>query len=74
MSDFQKALLSTAVSIFVLSLVFITLLIPAIIIAIVAAIVYAAKGRRNISNGMLAGIGLGLVAIGFTCFAGLFGQ
>jgi hypothetical protein len=74
MSDFQKALLSTAVSIFVLSLVFITLLIPAIIIAIVAAIVYAAKGRRSIANGILAGIGLGLVAIGFTCFAGLFGQ
>jgi hypothetical protein len=73
MSDFQKALLSTAVSIFVVSLAFIALLIPAIIIAIVTAIVYATKGRRSIANGILAGIGLGLVAVGFTCFAGLFG-
>ncbi len=68
MSDFQKALLATAISIVVLTLVFIPLVIPAIIVAIVAAIVYASKERRSISNGILAGIGLGLVAIGVTCF------
>lgn len=74
MSDFLKGLLSTAISIIVLSLINIILLVPAIVAAIVAAIVYATKGRRSIANGILAGIGLGLVAIGFTCFAALFGQ
>ena len=78
MSDFFKALLATAIPIVALSLISIVLRVsvigPAIAVAIVVAIIFAASGRRNIANGILAGIGIGFVVQGVTCFAVLFGQ
>lgn len=73
MSDFLKGLLSTAISIIVLSLINIFLLVPAIVAAIVAVIVYAARDRRSIANGILVGIGIGLVFLGATCFSAFTG-
>jgi hypothetical protein len=36
---------------------------------IVAAIVFAIKGKRQIMSGILAGLGIGIVALGASCFA-----
>ena len=87
MSDFQKALMITAIPIVVLS-VFSTIgasvvggyesafvflfvwLIPAflLLIAIVVAIIYTIKGRRNRAAGIWSGIGIGIVSLGLSCF------
>ena len=78
MSDFRKALIFTAIPIVVLSLIslagFIIVSLAATalwVIAIVAAIVFAVKGRRTTAAGIFAGIGIGIVALGATCFANL---
>ena len=46
-------------------------LIPVLLllIAIGAAIGYTVKGRREIAAGIWAGIGIGIVSLGLTCFA-----
>ena len=48
-------------------------LIPAflLLIAIVVAIIYTVKGRREIAAGIWAGIGIGIVSMGLTCFANM---
>ena len=88
MSDFRKALMITAIPIFVLSLgsvvgasavgggvdaiVFAFFwIIPAffLLIAIVAAIIYTAVHRRERAAGIWAGVGIGIVSVGLSCFA-----
>ena len=77
MSDFRKALIITAIPIVVLSLI--SLAGPSVwfaaaalwVIAIVAAIVFISKGRREIAAGVFSGIGIGIVALGATCFANI---
>jgi len=80
MGDFRKALLWTAIPIVALSVMSTALPWFAIIVwfgaaacfvaAIVAAIVYAnTKGKRQITAGILAGAGIGIVALGVSCFA-----
>ena len=85
MSDFRKALMITAIPIVVLSLIslagaalkgFIFVGFAAAagtlwVVAIGVAIVFAVKGKREIAAGMFAGIGIGFVALGATCFANL---
>jgi tetrahydromethanopterin S-methyltransferase subunit C len=39
------------------------------LLAILATIVFAVSGRRQIASGILAGIGIGTVSLGVTCFA-----
>ncbi len=39
------------------------------VIAVVVAIVFAVKGKRKIAAGIWAGIGIGIVSLGVTCFA-----
>ena len=88
MSDFQKALMITAIPIVVLSVAstvgasivggyegalgFLFLwLIPAslLLIAIVAAIIYTSTGRRNRAAGIWAGVGIGILSLGLSCFS-----
>ena len=86
MSSFRKALIFTTIPIVVLSLVSmvgagtyiyegmqLVWLSAALlwVTAIVAAIVFTVKGRRTVAAGMFAGIGIGIVALGATCFANL---
>ena len=88
MSNFRKALMLTAIPIVVLSLIslagvgryvfgegvqLVWFASAALwVIAIGAAIVFSIKGKREIASGILAGIGIGFVALGGTCFAALF--
>ncbi len=46
-------------------------LIPAflLLIAFVAAIVFGGKGKKQIASGIWAGVGIGIVSLGLTCFA-----
>ena len=74
MSDFLKALLTTAIPIVVLNFTFIFLCVPAVVAAIVVAIVFAARGRRSIANGILAGVGIGVLFLGATCFSIFAGE
>jgi ABC-type transport system involved in cytochrome bd biosynthesis fused ATPase/permease subunit len=74
MSDFLKGLLATAIPIVALNVTYIFLCVPAIVVAIVAAIVFAARGRRSIANGILAGVGIGVLFLGATCFSIFAGQ
>ena len=75
MSDFRKALIITAIPIVVLSLI--SLAVQSVwiaaaalwVVAIVAAIVLIFTGRREIASGIFTGIGIGIVALGATCFA-----
>ncbi len=39
--------------------------------AFVVAIVFAIRGKRQTAAGILAGIGIGIVALGATCFANM---
>ena len=83
MSDFGKAFIITAISIAVLSVI--SMAGPAVdalyifwfaaavlwVIAIGAAILFAVRGRREITLGILVGIGIGIVALGGSCLANL---
>ena len=88
MSNFRKALMFTAIPIVVLSLISLAGIgryvfgegVQSVwfasaalwVIAIGAAIVFSVKGKRGIAAGILAGIGIGFVAIGGICLADLF--
>ncbi len=41
---------------------------------LVAAVVFAIKGKRRIMAGILAGVGIGIVALGASCFASVFSR
>ena len=62
MSDFAKALMWTAIA---------SVVLPGLIwlAGIITAIVFATRGKRSIAAGILAGVGIGIVAWGATCFA-----
>jgi hypothetical protein len=62
MSNFQKAMWIAALVSFVLN-------IFGIIAGIIAIVIFVAKGKRQIWSGILAGIGIGIVALGVSCFA-----
>ena len=62
MSNFQIAMLISAICTVVLSV----LAIPA---GIVLAIIFAAQGKRQLMAGLLAGMGIGIVVLGISCFA-----
>jgi ABC-type uncharacterized transport system permease subunit len=62
MSDFQKAMMWTAIAAVVLNAL-------GILAGIVAAVIFAVKGKRQIMSGILAGLGIGIVALGASCFA-----
>lgn len=38
--------------------------------ALITAIVFAVRGRRQLSAGVFVGVGIGFLALGTTCFAG----
>ena len=40
-----------------------------LVIAVVVAIVFTVKGRREIAAGIWAGIGIGIASLGMSCFA-----
>jgi hypothetical protein len=42
-----------------------------LVIAIVVAIVFTVKGRRQIASGIWAGIGIGIASLGMSCFANM---
>ncbi len=89
MSDFRKALLWTAIPIFILSIVsmvgvvinsgdegaefgFGFLWVGALLYflgTIIALILSAVMHKRQVMSGILAGIGIGIVSLGVTCFA-----
>ncbi len=76
-SDFRKALLWTAIPIVLISLI--SIVVPFIwfggalvfVIAFFIAIVRLLQGERGIAGGIFAGIGIGVVALGLTCFASM---
>ena len=69
-SGFKRAFLWTTLGGVVLSQVsFGILLVPLLIAGMIAAYVNARKGRKRIAAGILAGIGVGLVAFVVSCFA-----
>ncbi len=85
MSSFRKALMITAIPLVALSLVSIAGGVMAsgwewvvwvrflgaflVMVAIIAATIFYFTGRKGIASGMLAGIGIGIVALGVSCFA-----
>ena len=70
LGDFKKALIITGIGGAALSLMsFGILVLPFLIGGIIAAIVYAIKGRGQIAAGIIAGIGVGIMAFVVTCFA-----
>ncbi len=82
MSDFRKALLWTAIPIIVLSVVSMTRIffglfwfapLGLLVLAILACIGFAIAHKRQIATGILAGIGIGIVGLGLTCFAQISG-
>jgi len=42
-----------------------------LVIAVVVAIVFTVKGRRQIASGIWAGIGIGIASLGMSCFANI---
>ena len=42
--------------------------------ALITAIVFAVTGRRQLSAGIFAGVGIGFLVLGTTCFAGALGS
>ncbi len=80
MSPFVKALVFTSVPIVAVSVISALPVVEtigllwflAVIVAIgflIAAAVNFARGNRQIAAGILAGVGIGAVALGLTCFA-----
>jgi lipid-binding SYLF domain-containing protein len=39
--------------------------------ATIGAIIYGLRGKRNIASGIWAGIGIGIISLGVTCFANI---
>ena len=90
MSNFRKSLMITMIPLVALSLVSIAggvlasgwewvvwvrfLGVFLVMVAIVAAIVFFFKGRKDIASGMLTGIGIGIVALGVSCFTPIAGM
>jgi hypothetical protein len=82
MSDFWKGLLSTAVPLVILSIVATignvnsrgwasplwAAVWIALLLAFVAAIVFAVKGKRRVSAGIFVGLAVAVVALGSSCF------
>jgi hypothetical protein len=85
MSDFRKSLLWTAITILVVSAIdagaamatkgaaFSGGLAPTALwgLAILACIGFAIARKRQIALGILAGVGIGIVGLGATCFAAM---
>jgi hypothetical protein len=40
--------------------------------AFIGAIIYGARGKRSIASGMWAGIGIGIISLGVSCFANIY--
>jgi hypothetical protein len=39
--------------------------------AMIVAIIYGVRGKRSIASGIWAGIGIGIISLGVTCFANI---
>lgn len=87
MSDFWKALLWTAIPILVLSAISVVAAIASrgrvafggsiagmlCVLALLVSIGFIIAKKRRIAAGILAGVGIGLVGLGLTCFAATAG-
>ncbi len=85
MSDFRKAFLFTVIPIVGLSVIsMVGRFLPALgyvwfvaiaygAAALLSCIVFAIKRKTRVVAGILAGIGIGIVSLGATCFANLSG-
>ena len=75
MSSFRMALLSTAIPAVALSLISLAVTnlwlgaIFFVVAAFIASIMFLIFGYRSIAAGILTGVGIGIIAIGATCFA-----
>ena len=76
MSSFRKALLCTAIPIVVVALIGIAFApiwpvaaVFAVIAFVIGIILLFMKGHRQTAAGILAGIAIGIIALGATCFA-----